>query len=120
MARILILDKSVGDRVQIMNALKPHGHGIIEIDDGKEALNAVEEHPPDLIVMDLVLVSLDGFKVLRTLRERGHKMPIIVQSTMAPEGMEKQAKEVGASAFLRKPVNENRLLETVTELLASK
>lgn len=117
MARILIVDTSVTDRVQMMNALEPDGHSVIELSDGREALDVIQENPPDLLVLDLVIVGMDGFKVMRAIREKGFALPIIVQSRMGQEAMRRHSFSVGADAFLRKPLNVPKLLDTINALL---
>lgn len=117
MAKIMLLENSALDRMQIVSALEQEGHTIIEVTDGREVEDRIREDDPDCIVMELVVVGIDGFKIIRTLREHGIKTPIIVQTSMGKESMQKMCMELGADAFIRKPVNVMALSKTILKVL---
>ena len=81
--------------------------------DGAEALRLAEREKPDLLLMDVVLPGLDGFGVLKRLREKeGEKMPkVILLSAFCTDRVVAEAVELGADYFLTKPVEENALLD---------
>lgn len=118
MANILVLDNSIGDRLQTVSALETAGHNVTEESDGRKALELANENTIHCVILDLVIIGLDGFKVIRILRDNGHTMPIIVQTGMAKDSMRDRSLELGADVFLRKPVNANALLAKVKEVLA--
>lgn len=117
MAKVLVVDNNVTDRINILNALEPSGHNIEEVSDGQEALDSVDRDAPDCIVIELVLLGMDGFKVIRALRAKGLAMPIIVLTNQTKDAMRDIAMDAGATVFLRKPMNPNTLVETVRELV---
>lgn len=120
MAKILVVDNSVADRIRILNALEPEGHNIQEESDGRKAIETVETLNPDCIITELILLGVDGFKVIRSLREMGCTVPIIVQTNMVRDSMRDTCLEAGANAFLRKPVHSQKLSQTVRDLLGGK
>lgn len=120
MAKIMLLENSAMDRMQIVSALEQDGHTLLEVPDGRDAAAKVAEDRPDCVVMELVILGMDGFKVIRSLRERGLSVPIIVQTHMGKETVRQKCIEIGANAFLRKPVNAFTLVETVKEMLSTR
>lgn len=117
MAKILLADNNVTDRINILNALEPSGHVVYEVGDGQEALDAVVRAVPACVITELVLLGMDGFKVIRALRAKGHTMPIIVLTSQTKDAMRDIALEAGATVFLRKPFDPNLLVSTVREVL---
>ena len=87
------------------------------VGDGTEALRLAREEAPDLILMDVVLPGLDGFGVLKQLREQEGKVPkVILISAFCSDSVVSEAVDLGASYFLTKPVEENALLDRMLRL----
>jgi len=97
--------------------LEREGFQVISAVDGKEALEAVEQHRPDLMVLDLMLPEIDGLEVCRTLR--GKKDPIaILMLTARDEDLDKiLGLELGADDYLTKPFNPRELVARVKAVL---
>ena len=77
------------------------------VGDGTEALRLAREEAPDLILMDVVLPGLDGFGVLKQLREQEGKVPkVILISAFCSDSVVSEAVDLGASYFLTKPGGE--------------
>jgi DNA-binding response OmpR family regulator len=85
--------------------LEREGYAVIEAGDGVEALDQVDRHAPDIIVLDLNLPGLDGFGVLSHLRSRRvtHDIPVVVLTARGDEENEIRVFEFGADDFLSKP-----------------
>ena len=82
------------------------------VGDGTDALRLAEQEAPDLILMDVVLPGLDGFGVLKSLREQeGEMPPVILISAFCSDRVVSEAVELGAAYFLTKPVEQNALLD---------
>src|SRR5690349_13227632 len=79
--------------------------------DGREALDKVRRHVPDLVLADLVLPKVDGYELIRELRAqpRTRAIPIVVVSGLAEEADRMRALEAGATDFLVKPFSEREL-----------
>ena len=86
---------------------------------GLEALKKVKEKRPDLIILDILMPLLDGFKVARLLKfdKRFKDIPIIVLTSRATEGERKMGEQVGANEFLYKPFRLPQVLDVVQRYL---
>ncbi len=86
-------------------------------EDGKDAIEIFESNKVNLILLDLNLLSTNGFEVLKHVRSKGIKVPVIVQTAYVLAGEEKTSFELGADAFIAKPIKLNHLMETIDELI---
>ncbi len=86
---------------------------VAEAHDGEQAMQLVEQHDPDLLLLDLGLPVLDGLQVLERLHGRARPRVVVLTGFVDPD-IEKTARELGASAFLTKGVS----LTTITDVLA--
>ena len=120
-AKILVVD-DIPENVRLLEAvLVPRGYEVFPAMSGEEALKLVEEHDPDLVLLDVVMPGMDGYTVCRTLRanEDTALLPVImVTSSIGPEKTE--AIEAGADDFIPKPFNHGELLTRVRSLLRIK
>lgn len=120
--RILLVDDEP-DLVQMISLrLKSVGYEVVTACDGQEALEQVKQTKPDLLILDLMLPKLDGYKVCRLLKfdERTKELPILIFTARAQEQDIKLASECGADAYLTKPFEAKVLLGKLQELLAAK
>ena len=88
--------------------------------DGKEAIEIFDKNHIDIILLDLNLLSTNGFEVLKHVRNMGSNVPVLVQTAYVLAGEEKTSFELGADAFIAKPIKLNQLMETIDELLKKK
>ena len=88
---------------------------------GLEALQRVKEHRPDLIILDILMPLLDGFKVARFLKfdKKFKDIPIIVLTSRATEGERKMGEQVGANEYLFKPLKLPQIMDLVCQYLTS-
>jgi DNA-binding response OmpR family regulator len=115
-ARVLIVDDSPTARSIIIRILQ--GRYVLETaGDGMKALEAVAENPPDLIILDLLMPGVDGIGVLRTLKERHSKVPVLVVSADIQESTRARVLDLGARLFINKPVAKDALVEAVEAIL---
>jgi DNA-binding response OmpR family regulator len=118
-AKILIVDDEVHLARIIQFTLEHEGFEVITAFDGEEALSAANEHHPDLIILDLMLPAIDGYRVCNMLKDREEfaSVPIMILSArdLANERIEEP---VRADHFMSKPFNTENLLDTVSDLLA--
>ena len=120
MALILIVEDSSTMRKAIRKIVKAEGHDTLEAPDGREGLEIAATHAPDCILLDLIMPEVDGLEVLKALRERGSKIPVIVLTADIQEIVRKECLELGATAFINKPLIGSRLLDTIQEVLGFK
>jgi DNA-binding response OmpR family regulator len=104
-ARVLLVDDEDQLRRVMRDLLERDGYTVIEAGDGVEALDQVDRHGPDIIVLDLNLPGLDGYGVLSHLRSRRatEHIPVIVLTARGDEENEVRVFEFGADDFLSKP-----------------
>jgi two-component system OmpR family response regulator len=74
---ILVADDEENIRFLVQSGLEMAGLSTVSVEDGRATLQAVEEHNPDLIVLDVMMPGLDGFEVLHRLRDAGDRTPVI-------------------------------------------
>jgi DNA-binding NtrC family response regulator len=101
--RILIVDDEKNMRWVLGQALAPEGFDVAEAADGKEALAAVAEMEPDVMVLDHRMPAPDGMEVLRRLRSQGATFPIIMLTAHGNVATAVEAMKSGASEYLTKP-----------------
>ncbi|HBE20613.1 MAG TPA: response regulator [Cyanobacteria bacterium UBA11149] len=120
MALILITDDAAFSRRMIRKAVQEGGHEAIEAANGNECLEIVASNPPDCIITDLLMPELDGFGVLKALRDCGSKIPTIVLSADIQDSARQQCLELGAFMMLKKPPKAPEIIEAIQKALSSK
>jgi len=117
--RILVVDDEPNIVMMVENRLKASGYEVISAGDGQEGLDKARGEKPDLIILDLMLPKLDGFKVCRMLKfdEKYKNIPVIIFTARAGQEEEKRSHETGADAYITKPFESTVLLGKIKELL---
>lgn len=117
--KILVVDDETELVKAIQIRLEQADYQVIAAYDGQEGLDKVRSEKPDLIVLDLMLPKMDGYKVCRMLKfdEKYKNIPIIMLTARAQESDEKLGYETGADAYLTKPFESTVLLGKIKELL---
>jgi len=100
--------------------LEANGYAIIESDDGMKGLDAARHQNPDMIILDIMLPRIDGFKVARLLKfDVKHKhIPLMMLTVMSQASDRKMGQAVGADAYLTKPYQPQELLDTIATLVS--
>ena len=109
---ILVVDDRWENRSVLTNLLQPLGFTVVEVSNGQEALDVLQTQPPDLIITDLMMPVLDGYELLRRLRQNPdwQKIPAIASSASVFSSNQNQSFAAGATAFLPKPISTQGLL----------
>ncbi len=117
--KILVVDDEAGSALLIKSGLTKQGFEVFQAGNGLEALLAVKQLMPDLVVMDLMMPKMDGMKACALLKldKRFSKIPVVMLTASAEKADQKLSEQVGANAFLNKPVNMVELTQKVQELL---
>lgn len=118
-ARILVVDDEEDLGRILKFALMAAGHEVLLALDGAEGLKLAREGAPDLILLDLMLPKIDGYKVCRMLKfdERYKSIPIVILSARTQEADKEMARDTGADLFITKPYNLEEILRTIDKLL---
>lgn len=113
---IVVVEDDDDSRVMMKILLGMKGYAVVEARDGREAVKAVEERCPHLILMDLSLPVMDGLDTARAMRSHAHlrDVPIIALSGYAADDYEAAAFAAGYSGYLMKPLDFD-LLEKVLD-----
>lgn len=112
--RVLVADDSVDCRSLVRQLLIRRGALVETAEDGEQCLRKALQVPPfDLVLCDLKMPLLDGFKVLQKAREQGCPTPIIVLTANAMKGIRQQCLQAGFSAFLTKPIQTEKFYQAV-------
>jgi DNA-binding response OmpR family regulator len=117
--QILIVDDDVDIRHGLNLRLRANGYDTAFAPDAINALIEARRSQPDLIILDLGLPGGDGFTVMSRLRNIASLActPVIVLTARDPKANEERAIEAGASAFLAKPVDNDRLLAAIEQAI---
>ena len=115
MGRILITDDSLLQRQMLSALVKEEGHVPVTANNGREALESIQASPPDCLLLDMLMPEVDGVQVLEALQGQGARFPIIVLTADIQEWMKTKCLDLGAFAFLNKPIKEEQLRSTLRE-----
>ena len=114
--RVLVVDDENSIRRYLRAALSAQGFTVYEAANGEEAVSAVLNNRPDIIILDLGLPDFDGIEVTRRLREWS-KTPIIILSVREAENDKIAALDAGADDFLVKPVPSSVLVAHIKKMI---
>jgi CheY-like chemotaxis protein len=101
----LIAEDFEDNRTALTLILEYAGFDVIEVENGRQAVEAVRREEPDLVLMDVTLPVVDGLQATREIRseERFERLPIIILSAHDSDEVRRQAAEAGGSEYLSKP-----------------
>ena len=116
---ILIADDEPNQLELMHFNLKGAGFSIIKASNGLEALELIENHSPDLIILDWMMPKMSGIDVCRTLRSRSEtkQIPIIILSARSEDSDKSLGLDIGADDYISKPFSPKELVSRVKALL---
>ena len=114
MSHVLLVEDNRNLAMGLRNNLEIEGYAVDIAMDGAAALSAVHERTPSLVILDLMLPgAVDGYRVLRTLREEGYAMPVIILTARGEEAEKVRGFRLGADDYVTKPFGLMELLARV-------
>ncbi len=118
-ATILTVDDSASMRQMVSFTLKRAGYTVVEAADGAEALNYARGKAVDLVLTDVNMPNMDGISLVRELRQlHAYKfVPMLVLTTESGQDKKLLGKAAGATGWLVKPFNPEKLLATIEKVL---
>ena len=116
--RIVVADDTDSIRALFQKLLSADGHEVITVEDGIEALNAVQRHQPDVVLLDVGMPGLDGIEVCRRLKSdpASRLTPVVLVTGLSDLSDRIKGIEAGADDFLSKPVHPHELRARVVSL----
>ncbi len=118
MTKILIVDDSSFSRSGLRRLLESSGYDVLEAESGMRALEMLQKEAPDVITLDLLMPGLSGQETLQAIRRVAPQTRIVVLTADIQEATRKELLDMGADAFLGKPVGRDALLSTLERILA--
>jgi CheY-like chemotaxis protein len=117
--KILIVEDQAAIVNMLRMRLEANNYEVITAGDGQEGLEKARKENPSLIILDVMLPKMDGYKVCQLLKAdpKYKPIPIIISSGRTPQEIRKVSQEVGADAYVSKPFKTEALLSNMKELL---
>lgn len=116
-ARVLVVEDNADLAFGLRNNLEIEGYEIVVAADGVAGLTRALEWHPQLVILDLMLPGMDGFRVLRSLRQRGFEEPVLILTARGEETDKVMGFRQGADDYVTKPFGVLELLARVDALL---
>jgi CheY-like chemotaxis protein/HPt (histidine-containing phosphotransfer) domain-containing protein len=116
-ARVLVVDDGEENRELVRLVLEEAGLQVGQAENGKVGVEMALQEGYDVVLMDVQMPVMDGTTATRVLRQRGMAKPIIALTANAMKGFERELGDAGFTAYLTKPVDIDRLLQTLAPLL---
>jgi CheY-like chemotaxis protein len=119
--RILVVDDLPDNYILLQTVLEDEGYQVEIADNGYAALDQITSHPPDLVLLDVMMPGMNGFEVTRRIR-RNPSLPFIpiLLVTGYTEPAPADGFDAGADGFIRKPINFDDLLNRIRAILQPK
>lgn len=119
MARILVVEDSMYQRTKIVKVLESEGHLVLYATNGREGLLTAASSNPDCMLLDLIMPEMGGVEVLQEMHDKHLTLPVIVLTADIQETSRQQCLDLGAQAFINKPLKSEELIATVNRILAA-
>src|SRR5437588_6790310 len=116
---ILVVENEASNRILVERVLSTRGYRCLSASNGQEALDILDREGVDLILTDLSMPVLDGYRATQLIRARPHlaNVPIVAVTAFALDDEVEIAKQIGCTEYLTKPFKPRQLLEVVERLL---
>ncbi len=118
---ILIVDDEANIVLSLEFLMKQAGFAVRTVEDGEQALRALEEQVPDLILLDVMMPGKDGYEVCQQIRRRPEwaDLPVIMLTAKGRDVEREKGLAMGADDYITKPFSTQEVVETVHSILAS-
>jgi DNA-binding NtrC family response regulator len=117
MKKILIVDDDKDLRFNLSCVLKEEGHEVIDVSDGKQALNALAKKAPDLVLLDIKLPGMGGVELLQEIKGKWNNLPIIMLTANSDVKSAVKAMKLGAYDYITKPFDDEELILIIKKAL---
>ena len=117
-ARILVVDDEASTRSALAELLREEGYVIETAPDGSKAESMLERFAPDLVLTDLSMPNQDGLELLRSVKARTPHLPVVVMTAFGEAASAVTAMREGASDYLTKPLDIEKLCSLLSRILS--
>ena len=120
MRKVLIAEDNAVNRELLRELLETRGYTVLEACDGQEALHMIDQVQPDILLLDIGMPVLDGFAVVRKIRENPHlaKLPVVAVTAYAMQDDREKILNSKFDGYLSKPIDARSLMEELDRLLS--
>ena len=117
MARILLIDDEPMIRTVVRQLFEPRGHEVLLAEDGARGIAMAQRQHPDVIILDLMMPIMDGYRVMEILgqQQRTARIPVIVLTALPFEEVHERCVDAGARTVLVKPFDADQLNEALSD-----
>ena len=121
MPRILIVDDSPTEMFRFREILSKHGYEVLEATNGADGVTLAQAELPDLVLMDVVMLGVNGFQATRQIARGAvtKHIPIVIVSTKDQDTDRVWGKRQGACDYLTKPIDETQLISVIKQYLSA-
>jgi len=121
-AKILIVEDSRSMRRIVRSALESEGYQVAESEDGRQALNALRDVAPHLIITDINMPEVDGISLVREIRRLPsfRFTPVLILTTESGDDMKENGRAAGATGWIVKPFDPDQLRQVVAHVLKAR
>ena len=117
MATVLLVDDEPDILLMLRMSFEDEGHDVVMAADGKMGLEKLDEHRPDVVILDMMMPVVDGWGFLEGRADLGMATPVVVVSAKSDPEHAKRALELGAVEYITKPFDLDRLIAVVADVL---
>ncbi len=114
---ILIVEDDQAVRAGLVELLESAGWHVTDAADGTDALNLFRAKPTDIVLTDLMMPGFNGVDLIRKIRSIDARVPVVVLTAYGTSKREEEARVAGASAFLHKPLDPEKVLDALDRAL---
>jgi len=116
-ATILIAEDAPANQALIRILLERLGHKVTIVENGIEAIKALETEHYDLVLMDMMMPDMNGYDATKKLRAAGYELPIIALTANAMKGDDQKCNEAGCNEYISKPIDRKKLRKLLEQYL---
>lgn len=117
MIRVLIVDDAAFMRMMLSNICRENGFNVVaEADNGLNAIEKYKEHKPDVVLMDITMPEMNGIEAVKVIKQMDNSAKVIMCSAMGQQSMVIDAIQAGASDFIVKPLQPDRVLDALKRI----
>ena len=117
MAKILVVDDSLLQRMNLNRFYSSQGHKVVEAENGDIAIKLIEEQDFDLVTLDLLMPNVTGIDVLMHFHKKADTPPIIILTADIQSAVFEECKQYGCTDFLNKPIQADELFSVTNKIL---